>query len=153
MKLILVFILSTAFAFAQNIKLKEFELEKCSEQNVEQINKHEQRKSKRFKRKSKGLKRILNKISHDIQTEKGAFTPEKKERRRFKVLSFLEKIKNAIGPVKVKSMETENPNLLLFEVTGKTRHFKFHSAKFAVGEITEGLDWAREGQVIGIEEL
>ena len=145
MKLVLILLISTTFAFAQNSDL--------SEQNTKQSEALENKKSKRIKRKAKGLKRLINKITHDFQTEKMILAPEKKERRRFKVIKFLEKIKNAIGPVKVKSIESENPNLLLFEVTGKTKHFKIHSAKFAVGDALDKLNWARDGQDISISEI
>ena len=142
MKLVLILIISITAAFAQN-----------TDQNILHAEQMVTKSSQKAKRKAKGLKRILNRLTHDFQTEKMVNTSERKERRKFKVIRFLEKIKNSIGPVDVKSVENENPNKLLFVVTGKTKHFKVHSAKFAIGEISERLNWAASGENITVSEL
>lgn len=145
MKLVLILLISITFAFAQNNDL--------SEQNTKQAEELENKKSNRIKRKAKGLKRLLNKRTHDFHTEKSTHAPERKAQRKFKVITFIEKIKNAVGPVDVESIETENPNQLLFEVTGKTKHFKIYQAKFAVGEISQDYDWETSGQEIIVTPL
>ena len=142
MKLVLILIISITAAFAQN-----------TDQNILHAEEMVTKSSQKAKRKARGLKRILNRLTHDFQTEKMVKTSERKERRKFRVIRFLEKIKNSIGPVDVKSVESENPNKLLFVVTGKTKHFKVHSAKFAVGDILEGLNWATSGENITVSEL
>lgn len=75
MKLVLILIISITAAFAQNI-----------DQNTKKAEEMILKSSYRVKRKAKGLKRILNKATHDFQTEKMISNSEKKLRRKFKVI-------------------------------------------------------------------
>ena len=75
----------------------------------------------------KSLRHFKHRKSHDHFTQNKMIV--KKEKRQFKVLNFIEELKNKFGPMRVESIDSEDPNKLKFKVEGKTPHFSITEVK------------------------